>query len=355
MTSLAERQQLLSFFTEAVTAGARTFKAAAVMGLSLRTLQRWQQPETVSVDRRTLRQPSPSHKLSDAERAQVLAIANSAEFKDRPPPQIVPILAERGEYIASESSFYRILRAENQLAHRHASRQPSSRSKPKALRATAPNQLYSWDITYLATQVKGQFFYLYLFMDIFSRKIVGWQVYHEESSQNAADLILDICQREQIQREQLILHSDNGSPMKGATMLATLQKLGVVPSLSRPAVSNDNPYSESLFKKLKYCPQYTSQPFSDMAAARQWVADFVHWYNFEHRHSSIQFATPAQRHNGEDRAILQQRQAAYTAARARNPARWRKNTRNWDWQAEVFLNPDKPTEKVTVSKSETVH
>ena len=192
-------------------------------------------------------------------------------------------------------------------------------------------------------------------MDIFSRKIVGWQVYHEESSQNAADLVLDICQREQIQRDQLILHSDNGSPMKGATMLATLQKLGVVTSLSRPAVSNDNPYSESLFKTLKYCPKYPSQPFEDVVAARLWVADFVQWYNFEHRHSSIQFATPAQRHNGEDQAILAQRQAVYETARAKNPARWRKNTRNWEWQSEVFLNPDKLVEKVTVSRSKTAH
>lgn len=349
MTSLAEREQLLSFFNEAVHAGARTFKAAAIMGLSLRTLQRWQQPDTVQVDGRTLRQPSPSHKLSDEERAKVLSIANSDQFKDLPPHQIVPILAERGQYIASESSFYRILRAAKQLTHRHASGQKNPRSKPKALVATAPNQLYSWDITYLATQVKGQFFYLYLFMDIFSRKIVGWQVYHEESSQNAADLMRDICQREHIQREQLTLHSDNGSPMKGATMLATLQRLGVVTSLSRPAVSNDNPYSESLFKTLKYCPKYPSQPFADIAAARQWVANFVHWYNHEHRHSSIQFATPAQRHQGEDRAILARRQAVYEAARTKNPARWTNNTRNWEWQSEVFLNPDKPSEKVPVT------
>ncbi len=352
MTDLAEREQLLNVFSEAVNAGARTGKAASVMGLSLRTLQRWRQPATLQVDKRTLRKSPPSHKISDAERVQVLTIANSDEFKDRTPHQIVPILAERGQYIASESTFYRILRAAKQLTHRHASDcQQNSRSKPKALTATAPNQLYSWDITYLATTVTGQFFYLYLFMDIFSRKIVGWQVFHQESSQNAADLVLDICQREHIQRDQLTLHSDNGSPMRGATMLATLQKLGVVTSLSRASVSNDNPYSESLFKTLKYYPQYPAQPFADLAAARCWVAEFVQWYNFEHRHSSIQFVTPAQRHSGEDRAILQQREAVYAAARAKTPARWSKNTRNWQWQSEVFLNPDKPTE----SRAKTVH
>lgn len=356
MTDLAEREKLVTVFNEAVKMGARHCKAAAITGLSLRTLQRWDQPEILQVDQRTLRKSAPSHKLSDAERAKVLIIANSEEFKDRTPHQIVPILAERGEYIASESSFYRILRQAKQLVHRHATDcSQNPRSKPKAVCATAPNQLYSWDITYLATTVKGQFFYLYLFMDIFSRKIVGWQVYHEESSQNAADLVQDICQRERIQREQLILHSDNGSPMKGATMLATLQKLGVVASLSRPAVSNDNPYSESLFKTLKYCPQYPSQPFADIAAARGWVDEFVQWYNFEHRHSSIRFVTPAQRHSGEDRAVLERRQAVYAAAQAENPARWRNNTRNWQYQSEVFLNPDKPIKVVSASRLNTVH
>lgn len=355
MTSLAEREQLLAYFDEAVSNGARKSKAAAIMGLNARTFQRWQQADDVPVDGRTLCKSSPSHKFNEQERAQVLATTHSEEFKDCSPKQVVPILAERGEYVGSESTIYRILREEKQLAHRHASCVQTSRSKPRALTATAANQIYSWDITYLATTVKGQFFYLYLFMDIFSRKIVGWQVYHEESSQNASDLIIDICQREKIQREQLVLHSDNGSPMKGATMLATLQKLGVVTSLSRPAVSNDNPYSESLFKTLKYCPKYPTQPFEDVAAAREWVTGFVQWYNHEHRHSCIQFVTPAQRHAGEDRAILIQRKATYEMARAKNPARWSKNTRNWEWQSTVSLNPDKPNDSKLENSSGTVH
>ena len=354
MTSTAEREQLLGCFDEAVSNGARAYKAAAIIGCSLRSLQRWQQPETLQTDGRTLRQVNPCNKLSDEERAQVLAVSNSEECKDRPPHQIVPILAERGEFIASESSFYRILKEEGQLAHRNASRTQKPRNKPKALTATAPNQIYSWDITYLPTLIKGQFFYLYLFMDIFSRKIVGWQVYLEESSSNASDVIIDICKREQIQRKQLVLHSDNGSPMKGATMLATLQKLGVVTSLSRPAVSNDNPYSESLFKTLKYCPKYPSSPFKDIVAVRQWVASFVQWYNYEHRHSCIKFVTPAQRHAGEDKAILKQRQVTYEAAKAKNPARWSKNTRNWEWPSVVYLNPDKPNDVVSKTTTDII-
>jgi transposase InsO family protein len=355
MTPFPERAQLLGYFNEAVESGARKGKAAEIMGLSLRTLQRWQQPVHLPVDGRTLRKEPPSHKFSEAEREAVLTVANSEAFKDRSPHQIVPMLAEQGEYIASEASFYRILRQANQISHRQTRQVQKPRSKPKALIATAPNQIYSWDITYLATQVTGLFFYLYLFMDIFSRKIVGWQVYHEQSSLHASDLITDICQREQIQRQQLVLHSDNGSPMKGATMLATLQKLGVMPSLSRPAVSNDNPYSESLFKTLKYHPKYPGQPFEAIDQARQWVEDFVPWYNDEHRHSSIQFVTPTQRHSGEDRKILIKRQAVYEAAREKNQARWSQGTRNWEWQPVVYLNPDNPNEPGIQNPSNSVH
>jgi putative transposase len=177
-------------------------------------------------------------------------------------------------------------------------------------------------------------------MDVYSRKIVGWQVYERESSEWAADIVRDIVQREGITRQQVTLHSDNGGPMKGATMLATLQALGILPSFSRPAVSNDNPYSEALFKTLKYRPDYPAHPFTELNQARRWVAGFVDWYNHEHRHSAIQFVTPDQRHSGQDRAILKRRKAAYEAAKKRRPERWRGKTRNWEPVLEVYLNPD---------------
>ena len=340
MIPLAEGQGILEWIDGAVTSGARLEKACEIIGLSARTLQRWRQPESLQSDQRTTRQFTPGNKLTEAEKALVIATALSDEFKNMAPAQMSPILADRGEYIASESTFYRILRERDLIAHRHATRAPSGVSKPKAIAATAPNQLYRWDITYLATAIKGQFFYLYLFMDIFSRKIVGWQVYLEENGAFAADVIRDICQREQIKEHQVILHSDNGGPMKGATMLATLQQLGVMPSLSRPSVSKDNPYSESLFKTLKYRPEYPSQPFADISEAREWVDDFVQWYNTEHRHSSIRFVTPEQRHKGTDKALLIARGATYETARVTNPTRWSGNTRNWEWQSEVCLNPD---------------
>jgi len=254
----------------------------------------------------------------------------------------VPRLADQGRYLASESTFYRVLRAANQLAHRRSERPAQARTKPRALSATAPNQLYSWDITYLPASVRGQFYYLYLFLDIFSRKIVGWQVYETESSELASALLRDLCHREQITPKQLTLHADNGSPMKGATMLATLQGLGVMPSFSRPAVSNDNPYSESLFKTLKYRPSYPLTPFADVVEARQWVTDLVEWYNHEHRHSAIGFVTPAQRHAGLDETLLKQRRRLYEAARAKNPLRWSKATRQWNRIHTVYLNPECP-------------
>jgi transposase InsO family protein len=341
MTPHEERKQVIVLLNESITAGARQAQACDVLGLSQRTLQRWQTGETISSDQRPLREYQPPHKLTEIERAEVLVVANSKEFGHLPPSQIVPRLADQGCYLASESTFYRILREENQLVHRRSERPAQSRTKPRAICATAPNQLYSWDITYLPSAIRGQFFYLYLFMDIFSRKIVGWQVYEEECSDLAGELLRDLCYREDIQLNQLILHSDNGSPMKGATMLSTLQQLGVMPSLSRPSVSNDNPYSESLFKTLKYRPTYPLKPFAKVTDARDWVTSLVEWYNNEHRHSAIRFVTPAQRHEGLDECMLDKRKAVYEEARARNPQRWSGDTRNWQKVKEVLLNPDK--------------
>ncbi|NYT46595.1 MAG: transposase family protein [Candidatus Methanofishera endochildressiae] len=162
------------------------------------------------------------------------------------------------------------------------------------------NEIYSWDITYLLSPIKGQYYYLYMVMDIYSRKIVGWQVHDCESSAHAADLIADIAYREKIDKNQLVIHSDNGSPMKGATLRAKMIDLEISPSYSRPRVSNDNPYSESLFKTVKYHHTFPENPFTCLNEARSWVEQFVHWYNDEHQHSAIKFVTPNQRHNGNE-------------------------------------------------------
>ena len=234
-----------------------------------------------------------------------------------------------------------MLNENNQLKHRDKSKPARKITKLKALTAPGPNQIYTWDINYLPSQVKGLFFYLYLVLDIYSRKIVGWQVHNVELSALAADLMVDICRREKVERNQVTLHSDNGSPMKGATMLATLQELGVVPSFSRQSVSNDNPFSESVFRTLKYRPECPEKKFSDLTAARGWVNKFVGWYNNKHYHSGIKFVTPMQRHTGEDVEILVNRQAIM-----RNPERWSGEIRNWEQIKEVYLNTEKSKSEV---------
>ena len=335
-----DRIEIMALIKEARHSGARQSRACEIMGLSPKTIQRWSQSQSHQ-DGRIEAKQSPSNKLTELEYQRIIKVANQPEYADLSPGKIVPKLADNGVYIASESTFYRVLCAEKQLKHRQKAKSIRQIKKPKALCATAPNQLYSWDITYLPTQVKGIFLYLYLVMDIFSRKIVGWQVYQNESSAQAADLMTDICLREKIERHQVTLHSDNGSPMKGATMLATLQQLGVVPSFSRPSVSNDNPYSESLFRTLKYRPEYPEEPFSNLYNARNWVQGFVDWYNEEHLHSEIKFVTPGQRHRGEDVEILAHRKVIYQAAKLRNPSRWSGDIRNWEPIKEVYLNPEK--------------
>jgi putative transposase len=336
--------------TQACADGARLGRACAAVGLSERTLQRWRQEGAVTGDRRRREHRgadavrTPANRLSPEEQAEILTVANRPEFAHLSPHQIVPALADQGRYIASESTFYRVLRAADQLARRGRPKAPA-RVRPHPFEATGPNQVWSWDITYLASTVRGAFFYLYLIMDVYSRKIVGWEVYPEESAAHAASVFHKAHLREGVRADALVLHSDNGAPMKGATMLATLQRLGVVPSFSRPSVSNDNPYSESLFNTVKGHPDFPDKPFETPETARAWVAKFARWYNNEHLHSALKFVTPAQRHRGEDADLLTKRDALYQAARAEHPARWSSSTRDWQPPSSVLLNPGKPVSR----------
>lgn len=323
---------------EAVAAGARRDVACELLGLTARTLERWAEQDDGD-DRRRGPNTVPANKLSETERRKLIAVATSPEFRDLSPKQIVPRLADRGEYIASESTFYRVLHDEDMQHHRARSRPPVSR--PHEYTATAPWQVASWDITYLRGPVRGQFFYLYLVEDVWSRKILGWAVHEQELPDFAAALVERIrLDAGRIDLKGWVLHSDNGGPMKGATMLATLQRLGVVPSFSRPRVSDDNPFSEALFRTLKYCPRYPSTGFASVADARVWVAKFVDWYNHEHQHSGIGYVTPAARHAGDDVAILAARRAVYRRARRRRPERWAGDERKWDRPLTVTLNPE---------------
>jgi putative transposase len=347
LTPAPERQQLVGWIFEATQAGARKALACAEAGLTLRTLQRWRQgteDNAVKSDARTTTmRPEPANKLSTAEQHAVLALCNRPDYAHLPPSQIVPRLADDGVYLASESTFYRVLKAHDQHHRRGRAQAPRLHAPPTSYTATAANQVWSWDITYLPSPVRGQFYYLYLIEDIFSRKAVGWDVYAQESGERAAELMQRTVMAEQCWNKPLVLHSDNGAPMKSATLLAKLYELGITPSRGRPRVSNDNPYSESLFRTLKYCPQWPAHGFASLDAARAWVHDFIQWYNHQHRHSRIRFVTPAERHRGDDKAVLAKRHAVYTAAKEQRPERWPGKTRNWEPVGAVMLNPDRLT------------
>ena len=322
----------------AVDMGARRGVACRLLGLSVRTVERWRAAPDAA-DARHGPHHRPANALTPVERRAILAVVTSAAYRDLSPHQIVPLLADAGRYLASESTFYRLLRAEALLQYRGRATAPVRRP-PRAHVATGPNQLWSWDITYLKTPVRGVFAYLYLMLDVWSRKIVGWAVHDVEAAEHAAALFLATCGAQHLNPTGVVLHADNGGPMKGATMVATLERLKVLASFSRPGVSNDNAYSESLFRTLKYCPAYPTQPFADLAAAHTWVAAFVHWYNTQHLHSAIRFVTPDDRHAGRDIALLHARRAVYLRAQRRTPARWSRHVRNWDRINAVQLNPE---------------
>lgn len=312
----------------------------------MRSYRRWFQCGQVKSDKRPeAKRPEPTNKLSDQERQAILECCNLPDYASLAPPQIVAKLLDIGQYLGSEASFYRVLKLHNQLHHRGRSQSPKKRGKPTSYTATEPNQVWSWDITYLASAVKGQFYYLYLFEDIFSRKIVGYEVHEKECGELAAELIQRCMLREQCFNKPLVLHSDNGAPMKAYTMKAKLDELGVTSSYSRPRVSNDNPYSEALFRTLKYRPEWPSSGFASLDAARAWVQRFVNWYNGEHKHSKLNFVTPNERHMGQDRKILAKRKSVLEAARSENPNRWSGSVRNCDPAGAVMLNPDQPKQQ----------
>ena len=349
MISASDRSEAVQLIDEATASGAKLSNACNELGITDRTYYRWN--SQIKVDGETQDQrpvaerPSPQNKITDIERQRIINTCNEPKYASMPPCEIVPALADEGIYIASESTFYRVLREARMQNHRGRASE-GNRHKPTSYTATAPNQVWMWDITYLRGPVKGQFYYLYLISDLYSRDIVGWEVWEEESAEHASELIRRTCiAQKRLTVEPLVLHSDNGSPMKGATMLETLYALGITPSNSRPRVSNDNPYAESLFKTLKYRPNYQPKGVEDLDAAREWCKLFVKWYRHEHHHSGIKFVTPAQMHNGEAETILTKRHELYEAAKALHPERWNnRNTRDWSLPKNAFLNPDKVVE-----------
>src|SRR5208282_3849028 len=295
--------------------------------------------------------PIPSHALSEAERARIIAVANEPRFAATPPARIVPALADEGVYLASESSFHRVLRAHGQMNRRGRARPPRASGPPHTHIATRPGDVWCWDVTFLPAPMQGRWFYLYLILDLYSRKIVGFEVHDTDSAEHAAHLARRTALAEAVHAMPMrpVLHGDNGATLKATTVLAMLHWLGIKPSYSRPRVSDDNPYAEALFRTAKYRPEFPVKGFADLDAARQWAMRFVHWYNEEHRHSAIRHVTPAQRHAGQDRALLAARHEIYQRARQNAPRRLGReadqgrSTRNWTPVDAVTLNPERDT------------
>jgi putative transposase len=357
MISLEGRQRIARAVQEAHRDGARLEYACAEAGITVRTLQRWKRCEGLERgDRRpqTVR-PAPSHALSEAEREEILRIANEPRFAELPPARIVPMLADEGIYVASESSFSRVLRAHGQTRHRGRAKTPQRTRPPSTHVATAPRQVFCWDMTYLPATVTGRWFFLYLILDLYSRKIVGFEVHETDDSEHAVNLLRRAALAEDLHTLDYkpVLHGDNGSTLKATTVLAMMNWLGLRASYSRPRVSDDNSFVEALFRTAKYRPQFPAKGFADLEQAREWASWFVRWYNHEHRHSGIRYLSPAQRHAGEDHAVLQARHALYQHARARTPRRWARHTRNWNPITIVTLNPER--DAVIRAATESLH
>lgn len=306
----------------------------AALGVARASWYRAQQPRRPAAPK-----PVPRRALVSGERARVLGVLHEPRFADLAPAEIYATLLDEGCYLCSERTLYRVLAASQQVRERRRQLRHPHYAAPELL-ATGPNQLWSWDITRLLGPSKWTYFYLYVLLDVFSRYVVGWMLAHRESAQLAERLIAQTCERQGIERGQLTLHSDRGSSMTSKPVALLLADLGVTKTHSRPHVSNDNPFSESLFRTMKYVPEYPRDGFVTVEAARVWVAAFVAWYNHEHKHSGIGFVAPADRHAGRDVEILSARRDVYERARRRNPARWSRHTRLWSRPDTVTLNPE---------------
>lgn len=337
MTSADDRIYALTLISEAVASGARLAPACAVLQISARTHQRWSR-DSAGDRRPEAVHPAPANKLRDEERERILAVCHQPEYASHAPASIVPALADKGEYLGSESTFYRVLEEHDERHHRGRARARRAVGPPRSHVAVRACQIWTWDVTWLKGPVRGLYFYLYLILDIYSRKIVGWEVWEVESADNAALLVQRAVLAEVCRGDLEVLHQDNGAIQKASTLREKLTDLGVAPSFNRPGVSNDNAYSESLFRTFKYRPLYPEKGFADVTSARRWVHAFVEWYNNEHKHSAIHFVTPVERHTGKDIAILAQRKEVFERAKARNPERWSGATRNWDRIEVVHLN-----------------
>ena len=290
------------------------------LGIPRATYYRWKKA-AVNMSPKQKNTRIPPLKLSTEERQEVLMTLNSERFVDQSPGEVHSILLDEGVYLCSERTMYRVLSAENQVRERRNQRRTNHYKKPELI-ATAPNEVWSWDITKLKGPKKWTYFYLYVILDIFSRYVVGWMVADREADILAEQLISDTCYKQRIQPSQLTLHADRGASMKSKRVAFLLADLGVTKSHSRPYTSDDNPFSEAQFKTLKYCPEFPER-FGCIEDAKVFCRAFFKWYNNEHRHSGINRLTPQMVHVGSAQRILKQRNNVLSEAFKNRPERFK--------------------------------
>jgi len=281
--------------------------------------------------------------LSTGERGAVLDHLHSQRFVDSAPETVYATLLDEGTYLCSPRTMYRILAANNEVRERRNQLQHPNYAKPELI-ATGPNEVWSWDITKLRGPAKWSYFYLYVILDIFSRYVVGWMIAHSERASLAKRLIDETCAKEIIDKGQLTVHADRGSSMTSKPVAFLLADLGVTKTHSRPYTSNDNPFSESQFKTLKYRPGFPGR-FESIEAARSFCKGFFSWYNVEHRHSGIALLSPHVLHHGLADQVLEYRRLVLNAAHRANPERFVSGPPTpASPPAEVFINPPTPPE-----------
>jgi transposase InsO family protein len=337
---LKDKIEIMCLIQEAINHGASISEVCKTAEISRRTFERWK--KSILKDKRKGSKKKTAGKLQKEKKDEIVNICCNHEFKDSTPAVIYVTLLERGIYLASISTIYRVLRERNLIHHRTNRHAGTKQSRPPEVKASGPNQVWAGDITWLQTEIKGLFLYLYTIIDIWDKKIVGWQI-HEEERREYSDVLFRRVLAEQ-GYPKVHLHSDNGNPMKGASLLAMLYELGCVNSYSRPRVSNDNAFIESFFGRMKTSIKYPSH-FKSRAHAQEWVANFLNWYNTERRHSGIQYFTPEQMRTGKYKELVRIRNATIMKAYKENPSRWRTKPKQWTEDFYVYLNPYPETRK----------
>ena len=323
----------VTLIKEAQQSGARLWKACEVLEISVSTFRRWAAGDLS--DRRKGALKKIPRKLTPEEEQSIVDVSCSKEYKDENPYKIHASLLDKGIYIASISSFYRVLKKKGLLSHRGNTRPGQSHSKPPEKIATGKNQVWCWDITWIASDIRGLFYYAYTIIDVWDRSIVKCAIHDREDEALSKELFEHALRDNNY--PDVWIHSDNGNPMKGMTLLALFYSLGICNSYSRPRVSNDNPFIESWFKTLKYDVTYPGK-FSSIENAREWFANFVDSYNTGHSHSGLNFMTPNQIRNGQYESIVANRNKVMMEAKLKNPQRWSSNVKQLPEKHVVILN-----------------